>query len=195
MNRILNGKPAMIWPKYFLLSPESPSGLVWAIDVYDTLGRRTKAQAGRVAGSLSGQGRWQVGLSGKILRCHRIIYEMVYGEIPEGYIVDHQDGNCSNNAVSNLVLKTQKHNTMNSFGRSSNTSGVTGVSFWSSGKGNLYARAYWNDKDSKVQCKVYSVNKYGLLPAFAMACRYRENMLIELNKQGAMYTDRHGKGI
>ena len=184
----------MNWSDYFISSPDSPSGLVWNIDIYDSLGRLTKACKGRNAGSLSGQQRWQVKVDGKVLRCHRILYEMHHGGIPDGYVVDHEDGDSKNNKISNLILKTQRHNTMNSKQTSRNTSGVTGVDYWCGGRNGPYARSRWQDLQGKMQCKVFSVNKFGLLPSFAMACAYRENMIGQLNKQGANYTKRHGKG-
>lgn len=41
---------------------------------------------------------------------HRLIYETFNGPIPEGMLVDHIDGNRSNNALSNLRLVTQSNN-------------------------------------------------------------------------------------
>lgn len=41
---------------------------------------------------------------------HRLVYETFKGPIPEGFYVDHIDGNRSNNALSNLRLVTQSDN-------------------------------------------------------------------------------------
>lgn len=41
---------------------------------------------------------------------HKVLYETFNGPIPEGMLVDHIDGNRSNNALSNLHLVTQSDN-------------------------------------------------------------------------------------
>ena len=41
---------------------------------------------------------------------HRVLYETFIGPIPKGMLVDHIDGNRSNNALSNLHLVTQSDN-------------------------------------------------------------------------------------
>ena len=39
-------------------------------------------------------------------RLHRLIWEAYHGEIPDGYVVHHKDGNKLNNDISNLELLT-----------------------------------------------------------------------------------------
>lgn len=81
--------------------------------------------------------------------------------------------------------------------RVSNTSGVTGVS-WEC-KSNCHALravASWNEysDNSKFQrTKSFSVKKYGLLPAFAMAVQCRKEAIKRLNDLGYGYTDNHGQ--
>lgn len=75
---------------------------------------------------------------------------------------------------------------------SCNTSGVNGVS-WRSEGGWLAACARWNDLDGKRRYKIFTVAKFGLLPAFKMAREYRSKMIEQLNTQGAGYSDSHGK--
>ena len=41
--------------------------------------------------------------------------------------------------------------------------------------------------------KSFSVKNFGLLPAFAMACKFREDKIRELNEQGYGYSENHGK--
>lgn len=44
---------------------------------------------------------------------HRLVWEAFNGPIPEGMVIDHIDGNRSNNALSNLRLVTQSENMSN----------------------------------------------------------------------------------
>ena len=101
------------WLDYFVLDITCPSGLRWNTNIYDSTGRLTKARVGRPAGSLSGQGRWQVQLHQKVYRCHRIIYELFYGPVKETEFIDHIDGDCSNNCISNLRLVPRSLNNRN----------------------------------------------------------------------------------
>lgn len=82
-----------------------------------------------------------------------------------------------------------------------NTSGMTGVRWddktpHNSNSVSLYATAQWNTVEngkSKFRKKCFSVKKYGLLPAFAMACAHREQVILELNALGYGYANNHGK--
>jgi hypothetical protein len=60
---------------------------------------------------------------------HRIIWIMHNGEIPEGFILDHIDGNRCNNSIDNLRVVTPSQNNMNRKTPANNKSGVTGVGF------------------------------------------------------------------
>lgn len=48
-----------------------------------------------------------------IISIHRLVWETFNGEIPDGMVIDHIDGNRSNNALSNLRLVTQSENMNN----------------------------------------------------------------------------------
>lgn len=64
-------------------------------------------------------------------KAHRIIWKMIYGENPK--FIDHIDGNPENNKLHNLRSVTKQTNAKNQRLRSTNTSGVNGVS-WKEGK-------------------------------------------------------------
>lgn len=49
----------------------------------------------------------------KYVRVHRVVWETFIGEIPDGYEIDHIDGNKQNNALSNLRCVTHKDNMNN----------------------------------------------------------------------------------
>ena len=56
--------------------------------------------------------------SKKLLRVHRLVWETFNGEIPDGYEIDHIDGNKQNNALSNLRCVTHIENMNNTITKS-----------------------------------------------------------------------------
>lgn len=55
----------------------------------------------------------RISVRGKTLSAHRFVYECFNGLIPEGFEIDHIDGNHANNNISNLRLCTHKENCHN----------------------------------------------------------------------------------
>ncbi|OKP31351.1 HNH endonuclease [Serratia fonticola] len=94
--------------EYFEYDETSPSGL------RNKATRSSRAKAGMIAGSLNHNGYYHVMLKGIRYQAHRIIYEMLYGEIRPGWLVDHADGDPTNNKISNLRLASHSDNTVNS---------------------------------------------------------------------------------
>lgn len=92
----------------------------------------------------------------------------------------------------NLRWATSAEQMRNRRKYTNNTSGVCGVSWGRSPNGTLLALASWKEGDKR-RTKPFLTSMHGLLPAFAMACRHREKMIEQLNKQGAGYSDKHGK--
>lgn len=76
--------------------------------------------------------------------------------------------------------------------RSTNTSGITGVSLDEKCPGHFYAVALWSNLDGKLKTKSFSFKKFGEAVAVELATSYRKQMIAELNEQGAGYTDAHG---
>lgn len=93
--------------KYLDYSQNSPSGLIWN----STLNPRVVQ--GKVAGSLKQTGYYRVGFKGKTYQCHRLVWELHFGPIPKGYVIDHIDRNKANNHVGNLRLQTPRDNQLN----------------------------------------------------------------------------------
>lgn len=57
---------------------------------------------------------------------HRLIYRTFKGEIPEGYVIDHDDNDTTNNHLDNLKRVTQRQNSSKNFkGSTSKYTGVT----------------------------------------------------------------------
>lgn len=104
--------------------------------LFNKVDRGARAMAGKEAGCLhKNSGYVVVRVDDKLLKAHRIIYEMRHGAIPEGMEVDHIDHNRSNNSDSNHRLVTHKENTQNVTRRKTNNSGCTGV-YWYESRSN-----------------------------------------------------------
>ena len=89
--------------------------LVWK------MGRRS----GSPAGTVTKKGYVRVKLD-KNYMAHRIIWAMFYGYWPKN-MIDHIDGDRSNNRISNLREATPSQNAINSKIKSTNSCGVKGI--------------------------------------------------------------------
>lgn len=132
-------------------------------------------------------------IKGVRFKIHRVIWELLVGPIPDGYIIDHLDGNPHNNKIENLACKTLKQNAQNCAKRKHNTSGITGVRRV---KPTAFSGWYWQAKvniNNKSKVKSFSVATYGEDGARKLATEWRELQLKILNENGESYTERHGK--
>lgn len=185
--------------RLYYYSEDSPSGLVWAVDRFTGQHATVKVAAkGTPAGSKNKfHGYWFVSKgNGKYTRAHRVVWELHYGEIPNDMVIDHIDTNVDNNKISNLRLTTQKINSRNRRQFKNNSSGITGVKLnHKKYKDSIksYWMAKWMDIHGVEKAKHFSIEKYGYDEAFRLACEYRAKMILELNAQGAGYTENHGK--
>jgi len=104
-----------------LLSYDVETGqFVWKKD------RGFKARVNTPAGALGASGYVLMCISGKRYLAHRIAYKMVYGCDPQG-ILDHIDGDITNNRIANLRVANSVENQGNSRRPKHNTSGIKGV--------------------------------------------------------------------
>lgn len=182
----------MEWTDYFYYDESSPSRLRWKVDRYRGKNLSIKfISAGDSAGCLS-KGYYKVELKGRSYLCHRIIYELHNGLIPDGKYVDHLDQNKSNNNIANLRLVSRVENARNCRKSSNNTSGVTGVRHHKCGRGGEFWRVKWRTLDGKDAEKYFSISKLGYDAAFEQAVLFRTEMLEQLNRAGGGYTEQHG---
>lgn len=89
---------------------------------------------GRKAGSPNSKGHVQVEKDGKKTMVHRIVFEMHKGAVPKGMVVDHKDGNPSNNKVSNLRAASLAENRVNTLPDKGAAAGAKGVTLVEGGK-------------------------------------------------------------
>lgn len=120
------------------------------------------------------------------------------GESPEDgreWSVDRID-HTKNYEPGNIRWATDIQQARNKGKMKNNSSGVTGVS-WEDKlhpdkiSSTTYAIAQWNEY-YKFKKKSFSVKKFGLLPAFALAAQYRKDQIARLNELGYGYSDNHG---
>ena len=174
-------------------SEQSLSGLVWISDMYTYKDRGLKlASAGDIAGYLHTLGYWVVTFSECKYQAHRIVWEILKGPIPEGLVIDHRNGDPSDNNILNLRVVTSRGNSQNRRKDSRNKSGKMGV-FSRTHKGVDYWVASWVNEEGISKQKNYSVNKYGEEGARALAEAFRDNILDIRNEEGSDYTIRHGQ--
>lgn len=93
---------------YFEYDESSPSGL------RNKITRNSKSKIGMPSGTKNNTGHYQIMLHRVRYQAHRIIFEMFNGEIADGFLVDHIDGDRGNNKISNLRLASHRENTVNS---------------------------------------------------------------------------------
>lgn len=110
------------WVEYFEYNTELGK-LVWI----KRSGRR--AVIGSFVGWHNIQGYIQFGLNKRQYLAHRVIWEMHYGEIPEGMQVDHINHIRDDNRLQNLRLVSLEGNLKNRTLDKRNKSGQAGVSF------------------------------------------------------------------
>ena len=187
----------IILPDYFYYDETSFTCLRWKIDrCSGPRYVRTLMMAVDIAGSWRGilSPYFIVQLYRKNYFCHRIIYELFYGKIPEKMQVDHWDRDRTHNTIWNLRLADNDLNRRNVSKQKRNKSGVTGVYLNYTKIGTPFWQVQWYEYlTGEAKSKCFNVLTLGNKNAFDLACNYRAAMIEEQNKLGAGYTESHGK--
>lgn len=87
-----------------------------------------KVKIGSTAGYILTSGYGRIMLQGGNYAIHRLVWLYTYGEFPSG-VIDHIDGNPSNNKLENLRECSRQQNQKNMRKARNNTSGYKGVSW------------------------------------------------------------------
>jgi hypothetical protein len=134
----------MITQQQLLDSFEYKDGnLYWKIS-------KKRVKAGQIAGTRHKTGYFQIQLNQKFMYLHRAIFFMHYGHLPD--LLDHIDGNPSNNKIENLREATLGQNCWNQKYKGS-ASGFKGVT--------------WNKQNKKWQPQIKANGKKFYLGKFA----------------------------
>lgn len=176
------------WESVVYYDETSPSCLRWKIDIYSKL--KKNISAGDPAGNKRVRGEYRLEYDYSKYYCHRIIWLLFNRDsFDKTKVIDHVDGDPSNNKISNLRLVTHLVNGQNQRMAKNNTSGVTGVC----NTRGVYWTALWRDHYlDKMHTKSFNILKLGNDTAFKLAVEYRKKMIDELNSSGQNYTERHG---
>ena len=139
---------------------------------YKVAPRRKPWLHGCEAGTKRGDGYVIVKINGKRYYRHRIVWCMFNGDVPDGMVIDHDNGVPGDDRIENLRLKTVSGNARNSKMNIANKSGFNGVSLYRNGKWRAFSKGV----------------HIGYFDSFDDAVKARERF----NKDNG-FTERHGK--
>lgn len=95
-----------------------------------SIGSKRRDMVGKTSGSVNKiNGYVEMSLLGRKQYGHRLAWIYMRGPIPEGFTIDHINGNRSDNRIENLRLASKQENSRNVKQRKMTVSGIKGVSF------------------------------------------------------------------
>lgn len=176
--------------EYLYYDEDSPSFLRWKVKVSQ------RSNANNIAGSLNKiTGYSELMLKGRVYKCHRVVFELINGKFDKNLVIDHIDGNRSNNNINNLRLCSNAENSRNvTFNKNSPL--PIGVSL-STGKNQFVATVNHPEIRTKSWqsrriCRYFNIDKYGYSEALRLATEARLDMLSQLEEEfGTVYSEKH----
>lgn len=124
--------------------------------------------AGKRAGAVKQNGRREIKINGRDYKAARLVWAFHFGEWPSK-IVDHINGDYSDDRIENLRLATPRQNAQNRTVKTANSSGFTGVS--------------WHNQNKKWWVRITIDGKtrsFGLYDDLSEACLVVVNMRKQL---------------
>ncbi len=134
-----------------------------------------KRYAGREAGRASHDGYVRITFRGRSFYAHRIVWAMVNGTWPHT-MLDHVNGDTSDNRIENLRLSNASSNAKNMVLQSRNTSGVTGI--------------HWVSRERAWRATIVSQGRNYLIGRFKDFSKAVEARLAAEKSHG--FSERHG---
>lgn len=190
------------WKSYFKLDDSSPSGLSWNTSLVTLGGRHLQIWEGKPAGSLGdsknrGKKTWSVSITlpcdskSRSYKVHRIIM-VLQGYTVNSKVVDHINGDSTDNSPSNLRVTTITTNARNCNVQHNSPYGIAGVGLQEDSIGNTYFISRWMQNGKRQQVN-FPIKKLGVMEAFKQAVISRRKAISEINAKEpeSMYTERH----
>ena len=123
-------------------------------------------------------GYHQIKIDGKIFLIHRLLYAKYHNIIiPDNLVIDHINRIKTDNRIENLRLVTKSQNNQNTSKQMNNTSGYKNI-YWRKDNNKWIVRFQLNGK------KIH----YGWFENIEDAIRKRDEVIIELNLEGHIFT-------
>lgn len=168
-----------LFKEFFYYDETSPSGLRWAKN------KGSRAKIHSIAGTLTNKGYYKVKLNGIPYQIHRIIWVLHYENLSIDKVINHIDGNKTNNKIDNLETCTVAENNTKQLQHTSNilrkdnSTGIRGVSIVQMGK-NRYYTAY-RTINRTTYTKNFNITKYGECRALALCLEFLEQINLKAN--------------
>lgn len=146
--------------------------------------RKSGDEAGYNLETGSGQNYYMITVDSQRILVHRLIYMLFYGEIPEGFVINHKNNDSLDNRISNLEAVTQATNSRRTYKHRVDSTGTYEWCFKKKGKILWYSVACWTEEDGKRRTKIFSYLKFGKEQATRLAIDFRKQKIQELSHLG-----------
>lgn len=156
-------------------------------DVYGCKGKILIMRKGDVVGGTYGKRSkyLRVTCLGKKFLLHRVVWHLHGNTVPQGFVIDHIDGDKTNNRVENLRCVPSQINSRN-LNSDKGRESKSGVLFIEDKNGRCYYLAHWTE-GGKLRTKTFSIRKFGIIEAMILATKFRDAKMTELNEKGYGY--------